>query len=393
MTLQMASVSESITVTADAPIVDTTSATDRSGAHARTDRVAADRPFVPVVPAARSGRSSGLRDRGRQPGLALGRELQRHRRQHRSVDRQLLLRGRHQRHRSADRYLRCEPQHRDHSGAEGHDGRHPGRIRRRPGPALQRRHQVGQQQLLRLGQLLHAERLAGRRQQGRATGADVLDVRLGRHPRRSDRARQGVVLRQLPHPQHRNDVVTNQGTFLRTVTNEGTQAYGKLSWQLTSKDRVSGTFTNDPTDISGSTHQHHAQHPQLGQKQGGDRYSLEYNRVFSSNFLLDAAVGKHNGEVSTVAAHSGNPEHRRLPRAPTTVRSPSSSSAAPAPTTSASATPTSSAVRSKASSTPASAATPSSSAWSRKITSTSATAASSVARSTTRSVRSTPARA
>jgi Carboxypeptidase regulatory-like domain len=97
------------------------------------------------------------------------------------------------------------------------------------------------------------------------------------------------------------DVVTNTGTFLRTVTNEGTQAYGKLSWQVTSKDRISGTFTNDPTDISGSTISTTLNTRSSGQKQGGDRYSLEYNRVFNSNFLLDAAAGKHNGEVSTVA--------------------------------------------------------------------------------------------
>ena len=97
------------------------------------------------------------------------------------------------------------------------------------------------------------------------------------------------------------DVVSNQGVFLRTVTNEGEQGYGKLSWQLTSKDRVSGTFTNDPTDISGSTVASTLNTRSSGQKQGGDRYSLEYNRVFSSNFLLDAAAGKHNGEVSTVA--------------------------------------------------------------------------------------------
>jgi hypothetical protein len=97
------------------------------------------------------------------------------------------------------------------------------------------------------------------------------------------------------------DVVTNAGQFLRTVSNEGTQAYGKLSWQVTSKDRVSGTFTNDPTDISGSTVNTTLNTRSSGQKQGGDRYSLEYNRVFNSNFLLDAAIGKHNGEVSTVA--------------------------------------------------------------------------------------------
>lgn len=97
------------------------------------------------------------------------------------------------------------------------------------------------------------------------------------------------------------DVVTNAGQFLRTVTNEGEQAYGKLSWQVTSKDRLSGTYTSDPTDISGSTVNTTLNARSSGQRQGGDRYSLEYNRVFSSNLLLDLAAGRHNGEVSTVA--------------------------------------------------------------------------------------------
>ena len=98
------------------------------------------------------------------------------------------------------------------------------------------------------------------------------------------------------------DVVqVNTTNFLRTVTNEGEQAYGKLSWQLTSKDRLSGTYTTDPTDISGSTSNTTLNTRSAGQKQGGDRYSVDYNRVFSSNFLVDLGAGKHNGEVSTVA--------------------------------------------------------------------------------------------
>jgi hypothetical protein len=96
--------------------------------------------------------------------------------------------------------------------------------------------------------------------------------------------------------------LVNTSTFLRNVTNEGHQAYGKLSWQLTSKDRVSGTYTDDPTDISGLRNNDILNTRDRATKQGGNRYSLEYNRVFSSNLLLDAAVGKHNGEVSTFAA-------------------------------------------------------------------------------------------
>lgn len=94
--------------------------------------------------------------------------------------------------------------------------------------------------------------------------------------------------------------VTN--AFLRDVTREDTQTYGKLSWQVTSKDRVSGTYTDDPTDISGSSVNTTLNTRNFEQKQGGSRYSVEYNRVFSSNLLLDLAAGEHNGEVSQFSA-------------------------------------------------------------------------------------------
>jgi len=92
------------------------------------------------------------------------------------------------------------------------------------------------------------------------------------------------------------------GEFLRTVENEGRQAFGKLSWQLTSKDRISGTYTDDPTEISGQTDNTLLNTRDRSVEQGGPRYVVDYNRVFSSNLLLDAAIGQHNGEVSQFSA-------------------------------------------------------------------------------------------
>ncbi|HEX2123564.1 MAG TPA: TonB-dependent receptor [Thermoanaerobaculia bacterium] len=91
-------------------------------------------------------------------------------------------------------------------------------------------------------------------------------------------------------------------SLLRTVENESRQAFGKLSWQVTDKDRLALTYTDDPTEISGQVNRQLLNTRDFTQEQGGNRYIAEYNRVFSSNFLLDAAVGKHNGEVSTAAA-------------------------------------------------------------------------------------------
>ena len=74
------------------------------------------------------------------------------------LDRQFLLLRRHQRHRPHRRHRRRRPQHRDHPGAERAHRRDPGGVRRRPRPDLQRRHQERRQPVLRLGQLLPAER-------------------------------------------------------------------------------------------------------------------------------------------------------------------------------------------------------------------------------------------
>jgi hypothetical protein len=103
---------------------------------------------------------------------------------------------------------------------------------------------------------------------------------------------------------NRDDDVTALDTnaFLRTVSNEQKQAFAKLSWQITDKDRVSGTYTDDPTEISGQRTRNLLNTRDFAQDQGGSRYSLDYNRVFSSNFLVDLSGGKHNGEVSTFAA-------------------------------------------------------------------------------------------
>ena len=86
----------------------------------------------------------------------------------------------------------------DHPGTEGADRRHPGRVRRHARPALERHHQVGQQPLPRLGQLLLPERQPRRREQelGSAEEFSTFDAAftIGGPVLRE----QGVVLRQLP---------------------------------------------------------------------------------------------------------------------------------------------------------------------------------------------------
>lgn len=102
----------------------------------------------------------------------------------------------------------------------------------------------------------------------------------------------------------REDEVTNQDTdvLMRTVTNKQRQAFGKLSWQLTDADRLSATYTDDPTDISGRRDRDILNARDRTTEQGGGRYIVDYNRVFGNGILLSGAFGQHDGEVSTFSA-------------------------------------------------------------------------------------------
>lgn len=100
-----------------------------------------------------------------------------------------------------------------------------------------------------------------------------------------------------------DDVVpVGSSTVLRTPTNESQQAFAKVSWQFTSKDRISGTYTDDPTEISGQRDNSLFNSRDFAQETGGSRFTIDYNRVFNQNLLLDGSIGKHNGETSRIAA-------------------------------------------------------------------------------------------
>ena len=102
----------------------------------------------------------------------------------------------------------------------------------------------------------------------------------------------------------RQDEVTNQDNneLMRTVTNKQRQAFGKVSWQITAADRISATYTDDPTDISGRRDRDVLNSRDRTTEQGGGRYIVDYNRVFNNGVLLSGAFGQHNGEVSVFSA-------------------------------------------------------------------------------------------
>ena len=97
----------------------------------------------------------------------------------------------------------------------------------------------------------------------------------------------------------RNDDITSLDTnaFLRTIKNTQDQGYFKATWAPTDKDTLSATFLNDPTDITGRRERDITNARDRSRVQGGSRYSINYSRLLGSA-VVDIGYNKHNGEVS-----------------------------------------------------------------------------------------------
>jgi hypothetical protein len=91
------------------------------------------------------------------------------------------------------------------------------------------------------------------------------------------------------------------GEVLRTVEREDNQGYLKASWAISDAHSVQATYLDDPTDISGSTQRTVRNNRDRAQEQGGERYIGNYTGVLGST-VLSLGVGEHNGEVSNIAA-------------------------------------------------------------------------------------------
>ncbi|MGE0453340.1 MAG: carboxypeptidase regulatory-like domain-containing protein [Vicinamibacteria bacterium] len=95
-----------------------------------------------------------------------------------------------------------------------------------------------------------------------------------------------------------DDVLTlDTDEFLRTVTNEQNQAYLKATWAPTQRDTLTASYMSDPTTISGQSSRSVTNARDRSREQGGGRYSVNYSRLLGSA-IVDLGYNKHNGEVS-----------------------------------------------------------------------------------------------
>jgi hypothetical protein len=90
--------------------------------------------------------------------------------------------------------------------------------------------------------------------------------------------------------------------FLRTVTQEADQAFGKVTWSLTQSDLLSGTFLSDPQERDGSFSSTTPNNRDSRAEQGGDRFTLNYTRVWNS-LVFDAGFSDHAGDLDSIPAN------------------------------------------------------------------------------------------
>ncbi|CAN5347638.1 hypothetical protein BH09PSE1_BH09PSE1_18450 [soil metagenome] len=102
---------------------------------------------------------------------------------------------------------------------------------------------------------------------------------------------------------HREDEVLNvaTGATIRNVTNDAEYTFGKITWQATSNDRLSVSYFEDPTEISGSASSAVLNNRSVAQVQGGQNYKVDYTHTWG-DLLLNGYYFKHEGEVSQVSA-------------------------------------------------------------------------------------------
>lgn len=97
-----------------------------------------------------------------------------------------------------------------------------------------------------------------------------------------------------------DDVFDSNGNFLRSVSRDEDQAFGKVSWAITQSDLVTGIYLSDPTTTTGERDNTLSNAEDFSRDQGGERYSGTYSRVFPS-VVLELGYTDHRAELDTLS--------------------------------------------------------------------------------------------
>src|SRR3546814_20831761 len=111
------------------------------------------------------------------------------------------------------------------------------------------------------------------------------------------------------------------GYQLLTVKTEVKYAFCKTTWQITDRDRLTGTFFNDPYTRDGSTGATTLNNRSVARDQGGDNYKFEYRHDWDNlsiglyGFRPEAELPDSAADASPphdVAFLGGRSEQRRV---------------------------------------------------------------------------------
>ncbi|MBN7820189.1 carboxypeptidase regulatory-like domain-containing protein [Bowmanella yangjiangensis] len=115
----------------------------------------------------------------------------------------------------------------------------------------------------------------------------------------------------------------NNGAVARSVEREEKLGFAKITWQATDDDRLTFTYFNDPTEISGTDIASTPNNRDRVRKQGGDNYKVDYTHSWD-DLILSAGIMSHEGELSDIAVDQttrndvayigGNPTKAELSR-------------------------------------------------------------------------------
>ena len=99
----------------------------------------------------------------------------------------------------------------------------------------------------------------------------------------------------------KDDVISPAtGEISRSVENDESLGFGKLTWQITENDRLAVTYFNDPTDISGRKDFDVLSNRDRSRTQGGDNYKVDYSHTWD-DVVVNAGFMRHESELSDIA--------------------------------------------------------------------------------------------
>jgi len=102
------------------------------------------------------------------------------------------------------------------------------------------------------------------------------------------------------------DVIDPQNNFLRTVTRDDDQVFGKISWAVSQSGLLSGIFLSDPWERDGSFNDQRSNSRDITADRGGDRVTATYSHVFNS-VVLEVGFADNSFDLNTTPA---NPDTR-----------------------------------------------------------------------------------